>query len=385
MPHYELFLADDRGRRLMPLNNLHSFSASKVINTMGAFSGVLRAPTNTAQVQNYHYIERGIRRDWQVQVWRKARGPLALWNSYFVLKWGWTQDSQGEEVFSLGGYDQNHLLTRRIVAAYAASSEAEMTDQADDMMKAVVTDSMEDTADPTPTAGTRAWGDLSVAGDQANGPSLTLKFAWRKLLTLSGGGVLSQIARAAREKGTEVFFWIVPAPISTASVTYQFRTYTGQPGRDLTSGRGMVTFSAEDGTLANWALGYDYSEEENYIYGLGSSVEDSRIIKQVYDEARYKASYWARCEGTRDARNQDTDDGVEDAAYEELSEGRPRITLSGKPVSTFKQTFGRHYDVGDRVIAKAKSKQFDALVWSAAVGVREDGAAFENVRLEYRP
>ena len=382
---YNLYLADDRGRRLMTLNNLASFSAGKEINSTAPFSGVLRKPANTAQVQNYHYIERGIRRDWQVQVWRKARGPEQLWNSYFLLRWGWGQNPQGEEVFSIGGEDQNHLLTRRVVAAKSTTEESQsnITDLADDMMKTVATDSMEDDADPVPESGTRAWGDLSVANNTGKGPELTLGFSFRKLLTMAGGGVMSQISRAAREAGTEVYFWVVPSTISTSSVTYQFRTYIGQPGHDHTSGPSRVVFSADDGTLSNWFLGYDYTEAENAIYALGRGIEEDRTIVQQYDVARYKSSYWGRSEGKIDARNQE-DDAIINEAREALCDGRPRISLDGKPVNTRGQTFGRHYDVGDKVIAKAKGREFQALVWSAEIGKRPNGESFEDVRLEIR-
>jgi len=38
--------------------------------------------------------------------------------------------------------------------------------------------------------------------------------------------------------------------------------------------------------------------------------------------------------------------------------------------------------VGDKVIAKAKGRSFDAIVWSGMVGLSEDGQTTESVRLE---
>lgn len=384
MAEYELFLCNDRGRRLMPLTNLSTFSASKLLNGLGAFSAVLRPPSDLATLQNYHYIERNIRPDWQVQVWQKTRGPMQLWRPYFVLNWGWTQGEDGEETFSFGGYDVNHLLTRRVVAAYAESTQAKMSDYADDMMKAVVTDSLEDDAAPTPTAGqTRAWADLTVQADVSKGPSIDLAFAWRQVLTPAGGGVLSQIANAARENGTEVLFWIVQKAVSTAGVTYQFNTAVNQ-WRDLTTGNNLVVFDADAGTLVDWALTYDYSEEVNAVYALGQGDETNRNVQQVADAARYQRSYWGRCEGVAEARMMETDAAVQDAGYDALCEGRPRIKLSGTPVSRQGQEFGRHYRAGDRVVARAKGKQFGALVWSEVVSMDEDGKVSETSRLEYR-
>lgn len=378
----------------MPLNNLQEFAATKVVNGMGAFAGSLQTESvNTSDPEAYYYYNlypgfnliRDIKKNLIIKVWMGVGGQgWRLWNTYFVTRWGWKQDNDGGEVFSLGGYDQNHLLTRRVVAAYGGESESTMTDYADDMMKAVVTDSMEDDASPAPSAGTRAWGDLSVAGDVSAGPSITLEFAWKPLLTVSGSGVIPQIAKAARENGTDVFWSIVPNTISTSAITYQFRTYTGQPGNDLTSGQGKVLFSADDGTLANWELSYDYSEEVNYVWGFGQGDKSNQTVKQVYDADRYNQSYWGLCEGAVNARSSDDDDSAESEAYEALEEGRPDIKLSGKPIATWRQQFGKHYNVGDKVRAKAKGREFDAIVWSAAVGVNEDGETIEDVRLEYR-
>ncbi|MCP4536268.1 MAG: hypothetical protein GY832_03905 [Chloroflexi bacterium] len=380
MAEYSLYLCNDRGKRMKLLNNFRSFRAGKAINATAPFSLALETPSDIRTLQNYNYVINNIRPDWTVQVWSKTRGAASLWNSYFVLRWGFAQGDSGEEVFSLGGYDASQLLVRRVVAAKAEEVQAKMTDNADDMMKAIATDAMQDDADPVPTSGTRAWGDLSVQGDKGNAPSISLEFSFDSLLTLSGGGLLPKIANASRENGTDLFFAVVPATVSTKAITYQFRTYTGQPGRDLTS---SVVFDADAGTLEGWALTYDYTDSRNCIYALGQGVTDDRKVEQVYNDYGYKRSYWGRCEGTINA-NTTGDDQLEAVGYDELAEGRAKIILTGKPVSRQGQQFGRHYQVGDKVTAKAKGQQFSALVWSAVVGQDEAGRVTEDVRLDYR-
>lgn len=379
---YAITLCDDTGRRLMTLDNLRAFTATRIVNGVGAFSAALKSAADLQTLQKYHYVERNIRPDWQIRVWRKGRGPMRLWRSYFLLNWGWGQDEGGDEVFSIGGYDANHLLTRRNVIAFAGSPYSQMSDYADDMMKLLVFYAESDAIAPTPDAGTRAWTYLTIDNELGAAPSVTLGFAWEKLLTLAGGGVLTRLANASRELGTALFFDVVAASVSSSGTTYQFRTYTGQPGRDLTSGKGQVVFDADAGTLLDWSLSYDYSEEENYIYALGQGDEDDREVVQVYDAARYGRSIWGRCEGVADLRNLE-DAYVEDGGNDALVEGRPKIQLRGTPVSTQKQEFGRHYDVGDRVIAKAKGKQFTALVAAAAISLNEEGRVTETARLEY--
>ena len=380
---YTLYLCDAKGRQLMPLTNLRTFRAGKIINGTAPFGAALKTPSNIRTLQKYNYVQNNIRPDWTVQVWQKTRGAASLWNTYFVLNWGWAQGDDGNTVFSIGGYDHNHLLTRRIVAAYAESVQAQMTDYADDMMKQIITNSMEDDALPVPTSGTRAWDNLTVQGDKSNGPSISMAFSWAQLLTLSNGGILPKIANASREEGTDLFFWIVPNTVSNSSVTYEFRTYTGQPGQDLTTGSGKVIFDADAGTLENWSLSYDYSEAVNYVYGLGQGLNEDRTVQQAYEVTRYKRSIWGRCEGKAEARMSKEDDEVTEAANDALAEGREKIRITGKPVSVKGQQFGRHYNVGDKVVMKARGVELDALVWSGIVAQDEDGRITEDVNLKY--
>ena len=391
MSQYEVWLCTDRGRRLMPLNNLQELTAAKSLNKTVGFTATLKRPSDIKTIQNYHKIENGIRRDWQVQIWRKDRGPSRLWQAYFVLKWGWAAGDDGGDVFRIGGYDINHLLTRRVVAAYAEETQSTMNDHADDIMKAVVTDSMQDDADPTPDYGTRAWGDLTVAQDLGKAPTIDIAFAWDKLLTVSGRGALPQIANASRAAGNELYFGIFPKSITGKAITWRFATFidcfrdlTGSHGLTRAGGEGrQVVFDADAGELSNWSLEYDYSEAENYIYAGGQGEADARYVEQVYDETRYKVSYWGRTEGFYDVRNV-SDDQVEASANARLIKRRPRIELTGQPVAKPGKVYGRHYEVGDKIIAKAKGHQFTAIVQSAVVQLLPDGKTTESVRLQYR-
>jgi len=220
---YELWLTSDTGLRLQLLDGVAWWAATRQVNAIGNFTMGLPSSFDT----------RLIEADRMVQVWRASQGgQLGLWRVYLVRWWRWEmQDS--DEIFTIGGPDCNDLLRRRIVAAYSASSQAHKTDYADDMMKEVVSEALSDSAEPTPDAGTRVWGDLSVQADLGDGPTLTKSFAWRSLLLPSGGGVLTSIAQAAREAGCEVFFDVVPDIVSSTSITFEFRTCTGQPGCDV--------------------------------------------------------------------------------------------------------------------------------------------------------
>ncbi len=355
-PTHELWLTTDTGVRIAQLTTGTTFQGSKVVNGIGWFA--MNMPLS--------FDINLIRPDRMIQLWRQpSGGVMTLWNVYFLRKWIFsTQGSR--EVVTLEGPDKNDLLRRRIVAAFSGSAQATKTDFADDMMKEVVTQSIADGVAPVPSAGTRVWSNLSIQGDASAGPTITKSFPFDKLLSGSGSGVLSVLADAAREAGTEVFFSIEPNVVTGSSISFQFRTTINQPGQDVTS---RVVFDQQRGNMREPSLEYDYSEEENYIYAAGQGEETARNIQQVYDTDRYNASAWNRCEGFADARNQTADNGVREAGRAQLEEGRPRIRASATPVDTAGTRFGIDWDFGDKVRWRYKNVEFDTIIRAVTISV----------------
>jgi hypothetical protein len=366
---YELWLTDDSGRRIRSLEDFLSLSATRVVNAIGQFT--LRLPVS--------FDESLLREDRMVQVWRQpATGRLSLWRVYFIRDWEFAFSAQGEslEVF---GPDCNDLLSRRIVAAYSGSAEASKSaTAADDLMKEVVSESQLDTADPTPTAGTRTWTDFSVAGDLADGPTVDLSFAWDYLLTESGNGVLSQIANAARGQGTEVFFDVVPV-ISSTGIAFRFETYTGQPGQDVSD---RVVFSPQNGNMKEARLRIITAQEENYIYAGGQGEAADRNVQQAYSATRYGISKWNRREGFMSDTRQGGDDATLNAAYSRLSEARPKIRFSGVPMDTRGTRFGRDWDHGYKVMAKYRNYQAEHIIRATTLYKPANGPEEIRVRLD---
>lgn len=368
---YEIWLTDDHGLRLALLDNFLSLSASRKVSAIAPFTMDLPASFDTALIVPDHMI----------QVWRAPTGGgLSLWRVY-PIRW-WEYSTHGaDEALTIGGPDCNDWLRRRINAAYAGSANASVTaTEADDLMKDIVTDMESDVIDPAPAAGSRAWADLTVAGDLTNGPQLDKDYAWDYLLKPSGGGLLSTLAKASREADTEVFFDVVPANVTSSSIAFQFRTYTGQPGQDVSD---RVIFDQERGNLADPFLRYDYTDEINYVYAGGPGQGTERDIQQVYDADRYNISQWNRCEGFADARNQSTSDGIADAGRALLESGRPHIRFGGVPIDTQGTRFGRDWDFGDKVRARYRGQEFDAIIRAVVLSVDRNGKEKINARLEY--
>lgn len=368
-PVYELWLTDDFGNRIAQLTTFLSLEASRVVNQMGFFNVTMPLSFDINLIQP----------DRMVQLWRAPRGGrLALWRVYFIRKWEFSTIGS-DQLVSFGGPDVNDLLRRRIVAAFTGSAESAKTDLADDMMKEIVTESLADGVAPTPDTGTRVWTDLSIAGDLGLGPSITKSFPFKKLLTTSGQGVLPNLAKAAKEAGTEVFFDIVPNVITSSSSSFQFQTFTGQPGQDHTS---RVVFAAIRNNMADPSLKYDYTEEENYIYSGGQGEEADREIVQVSDSDRYGISQWARIEGFADGRNQ-TGDGVREAGRDKLNVGRPKRRFSARPLDVAGTRFGHDWDFGDKVTARYLDIEFETIIKAVSILVDENGNETIQARLDF--
>lgn len=371
LANYEVWLTDDAGVRLASLDKFLTLQAAREANRIANFT--LRAPLS--------FDTNFVRRDNMIQVWRAPLGGrLKLWRAYFIRRWRFNTLAGSDQVVTLYGPDSNDLMRRRIVAAYASSAQAAKTDFADDMMKEVVTEALADGVSPAPSAGTRVWSGLSVQADSSAGPTITKSFPFDYLLLPGGGGVLSILANAAKEGGTEVFFDVAPATVASNSIDFQFRTTTGQPGQDVSD---YVVFSQETGNLEKPDLEEDYTREENYIYAAGQGEEANRNVQQVYDAGRYNGSRWNRCEGFADARNQSADNGVIASGNNRLYEGRPRIRFTGIPVDTEGTRFGIDWDFGDRVQAKYLNYQFDCIIRAMTLSVDGDGNETIDARLDY--
>jgi hypothetical protein len=364
---FELILTDDRGATIAELSTGLALSASKVVNGIGEFTWV--APPS--------FDRTIVKPDQMFQLWYEPSGGVRkLWNVYFLRRFRYL--SKG---FEFGGPDINGLLWRRIVAAYTNSTQSKKTAMAaDDMMKEVVRESLLDTADPTPTFGTRAWANLTVQADGSLGPTISKSFPFDKLMTFDGGGVLPILARAAAQEGIEVFYAIQPNVVGQNSINFEFRTFIGQPGQDVSE---TVVFDQDSGNLLEPDLELDYSREENYIYGTGQGTEDNRDVQQVWDAGRIGQSIWGRAEGEADSRNQNDSASVIASANSRLWEGNPKIRFTGKPVDTEGTAFANHWDVGDLVTTKFEVIEFLSIIRAATLSVDDTGRVSVDARLDY--
>jgi hypothetical protein len=367
----EIYLCDPTGVRIECLDYITEYKYALIANQPGPFS--IKLPAK--------FDRKKIRLDNIIEIWR-GFGPGTLKLDYcgFVRSWVFGDDA-GLEYTEIYGYSTMELLARRIVKDYAGSAQADMTDQADDMIKAIAKDQLGSDA-ATARDLTSVGGGFTIQTDLADGQSITKAFAYKNVLE-----ICQEICDASQQAGTEVYFDIVPLVSSsvTGALAFQLRTFINQRGDDRTWDSYEPLFvGAEWGNFQNGSLIYDYSEEINYAYVLGAGEGVARETTEVSDTARMGMSIWNRREGAKDARNTDAGDSDERTGDGNtfLYEKRPLFSFSGEVVETESFRYGKDWNFGDRVTASYAGVQKDAMIKKVLVSRDSDGQESIEARLE---
>jgi len=369
---YEFWLTDDYGRRLADrqgrtlLDKILSGTFQRVANGSGRFSARFPASFDTTLLKP----------DYMLQVWRAPQGGrLGLWRTYLIRWWMLARIESGL-LIELRGFDPNSLLSRRIVANYTQTIESmKLAVEADDLMKEVVDEqAVTDASDPAPSYGARAIPGLTVQINTTQGTAISKDFAWQRL-----DRVIGDIQRASQADDNEVFWDVVEDSISSTSITFQFRTKTGQPGADRTE---TAVFDEARGNLEASQLIYDWTEETNYIYAGGQGEDQFREVVQAYDASRIAVSRYGRYEDWSYSSFNSSPEAVEAAAKQALMAGRPKRLFTGQAADTAGLVFGRDWDWGDRVTARFLGNEFEAIIRQVILSIDDNGRETVDARIE---
>jgi hypothetical protein len=296
-----------------------------------------------------------------------------------VRKWLF-QDADGNDTTVLWGYDGNYLISGRIVASAAESAQALMTDYLDDMIKAVITDTLAGDAGTGRNLAAVA-GGLTVAADLSAAPSATKAFAWDNVLS-----ALQDICEASRAAGTNLYFDMLPSFTSAGLIAWQLATFTGQRGADHgADSDNPVYFGRDWGNLEGGYYGVDHTEEVNYMYGRGQGSRGERIEGDASDTTRSGASIWNRREGYCNASiggGGVTVASVTADAQADLERRRPKWTAGGRLLDTPQARYDVHWTFGDTVIIEVRGKQVNADVNIVGFAVEENGQELPDIRVE---
>ena len=181
---YELWLLDDKGNRILLLQDIAYFSYSRTVINYGTL--LVGIPLKSWKEQ----VNPIFQPDWRVDVWRSAgKGYPARREGTYILRMYkiYTRDTDNLQIIAFYGRDAKDLLRRRYIIQPAGYSQTSKTDYIDDMMKEIVREQMlyGSCVDETGAAdNSRAFpqGEFSVRGDASLGPMYTSTFADRNVL-----------------------------------------------------------------------------------------------------------------------------------------------------------------------------------------------------------
>lgn len=366
---FEIWLARDDGTRLAILDLAGGFTYTWAANNRGFFSITLPVGFDRTLLA----------KDRRVYFWRKpVGGALKIDFEGFIRIIETGTDGAGNIRRRIQGYGLNYLLSGRY-AAYPEGHDAVVSTAApaDDILKHVARRNVGTSA--TVAIGRKASGVInatyfSVPDNQGLGPVLSQAFSYKNVLD-----VCREICDASRQAGTELYFEIVPAIEDGDTHTVEFRTYIGQPGKDLTSDAagGGLTFGLDFNNMADPILIEDATDEVNRAYGMGLDAQ----VETSDDVTRQTASIWALREGLVPAMMADTAAAILDAADAAVTNGRPKTMMTAKLLSVDGYRYGKDWWRGDRVAISFDDRQGDALVRGVKVSVDEleNGTSQETI------
>jgi len=364
MSNYEIWLGDDQGTRLITLNNTSGFRLIKRLNRPGYFA--IDLPLSFDRTL--------IRRDARVEIWRKDfAGKLDLEFLGLLRQFKYKTDRSGNTKITISGPDLNDLLNRRHVLYLTGSSEATASaKEADDLLKRIVDENMGGSATDADRDFT-ATGELTIQGDLTAGPTITRTLSFKNVLDLC-----QDIAEASRQKGTNLYFGIVPH----TPKNWEFITRTGQWGQDRTIVGNQGVIGLEFGNLSDPQYEVDWNGEITNVTGLGQGEGAGRNTQEIEDATRVKASRFNRIEAVKDARRESAAAGIQDAAREVLESNRPRRRFRGRIVQTKAFVYGRDWGHGDKLSWTYLGEQGDAFVQLIDIRVNGKGEEKVSARLE---
>jgi len=365
---HRLALFTDIGLQLDTLRQVESFSYWRVVNDVGGFKMVMKPDFDVTLIDVDHIV----------QFWRQARGgEEMLMVSGFCRKWGWYENRDGEDRFFVEGVDQNDLLDRRIIAYYAEEAESDKTDFADDMIKAILRENMGALAPNDEAGRPRAYDAtyFTIMADTTEAPSVTRSFSWRYVLP-----VIQEIAQSSRDLGTPLFFDVVPTAVPAV---FTVQTYINQLGVDRSMASAVpVIFSRDYQNLEKPKWEEDWLDERNYVYGGGQGEEDDRVIDPEDDVWRMHKSVFNRRECFQDAREESTQLGVANKAYERMQRERPVVRFEADLLDSPHTIFGKDWLYGDKITARYHDREFSGMVDGYRISVNDAGEEDFMARME---
>lgn len=314
-PEWLLYVRDDQLRRVAQIDEYEKAEATRRFNAVGSWALTLdrRSAAAAALLRPGYGIE--ITCDGAPFLAGPTTKPRAT-------------RTEGSWTATFGGVDDMVWLRRRLVSPQPGSSGPPYSSAEYDVRSGAGSTVLRGFVDANCGPGavaTRRYPGLTLDPDPLIGSAVVGRGRWQVLLDL-----LTDLATEAGGLGFQVV---------QNGAALRFGVFAPVDRSD------QVVFSEGLGTLAGYDLTREVPDSTHVVVGGGGEGTARVIVER--DSA--DAATWGRIEKFVDRR--DTSDVAElttagDAA---LTEDGETLSLGATPVDTVQQTFGTHYQLGDRV------------------------------------
>ena len=307
-------------------------------------------------------------KDMLIEVWRETSNGLSLdgETAYFLRQKRIFRDRANRELIELVGYDSNYILDGRIIAYDAGSDEASKKDVANDLMKAVVNENF---ITATDTDRNLSSSYFTKQADDNTGGTVEFK-ASRQCVFTSLEGITDQ-SRAGGD-------WVTYDVFYNGSLPFEFRTYAGQRGADLTS---QITLSVEAGNLAEPSLTYNWADEKTYAYMGGIGQESERLVGEAENSTAINQTVWSRREVISENFQATSTDTLDDLAAALLQENSGKIIFDGRIQQTKGMRYGVNWNYGDKLNVQYQGLEFECRVlgYTIEYGTNQNNETVDSI------
>ncbi len=301
-----------------------------------------------------------------IDIYRKPPGGrLALDFRGILLNINPQDDMNNNPVDTISGLHINHLLEWRTVGFDEGTDEAQVsTLEADDAMKKV----MDENYGPSAVSGRQFdSANLSIATDTTLAQQITQSFSRQPVLQ-----VLQAFADDSRDKGTELYFGLVPN--GDASVEFRTKINQWDIDRTKTTGISPLLFSPTNDSIVGGGFEEDFTQEKNAVTALGRGEGN---VKKSFASTAPGNIAETRKEITVNASNERDFSGVTARAAQGLTEHRARRIFTGTFQSVQGNRYGTDWRLGTRATGEFRGKTFDLQFRSVVIKV--NGQAKETI------
>lgn len=375
---YEIWLCDDAGRRQYLFKNIAFCSYSRSTNGYGTVQ--LGLPYDFYLKENVPFFKP----DWRLDIWRSPQTgmPARRESSFLLRKFQiYQRETDSVRIFEMLGRSPLDILRRQ---HYKGS--ADITDNIDDIMKAIVRAQFTTTPSAFSTAPTTLngavytyTGEFAVDADSGDGPSITENFYLRNVLdTIQDLKKQSFSRNAVSSSNKKIYFDVIEDDSIglQGGFGYRFRTYPDRRGRDRTN---QTIFSVENGNLAVPVYYEDYLDEFTSVFEYNSSQSWGSQSAQSADQYLSRWNYIEKAETIAE----DSSTIALSEAYTVLQEGAAQKVFNAdfmnSPGSNIlpRSLYGVDWDLGDLLPVVFAGKALNCEVAIVYVSVDENGK--ENI------